>query len=176
MDRKRATAYAKRLSHEVSDATVIDAVEHNLTFQELGERLFPEAPVNLAQKAISFAAREILSFEEMEIVRERNRITGAVRGALAHMPQGYVKNGAAERVDGKTKWSDVEEARLLELAALKAYEYPSGMHKGSPCFSMICSILNNEFHGGAHIRNGNNCFRKHKRLLEANSEGETADE
>jgi hypothetical protein len=169
--------YGRRLSEKVPISAIHEqVVALRRTFQDVGVELFPEEHINVAQMAVSFAAREILSPEEYERIKARNFLEGASRGGLSHMPEGYVKNGAAERVDGKTKWNDAEETRLLELAASRQYTYPSGMHEGHPCFSMICAALNNEFHGGAHVRNGNNCFRKHKRLVEARSNDGTGDE
>jgi len=161
---------ALKLAERVPAGVIREEILKNRrTFQEVGEELFPDTHVKIAQMAVSHAARDVLTPEELEEVRERNRSSGGTKGALSFMPEGYVRNGSADPVEQKTKWPPEEVERLLMLCAMPAYQYNGGMHDGKPCFSMICHLLNEEFHGGERIRNANNCARKWLRLLRANT-------
>ncbi|MDD3897123.1 MAG: hypothetical protein PHU04_04815 [Candidatus Peribacteraceae bacterium] len=162
------TIEAKEIQREI--------LERRRTFAEVGREFFPKVHIKIAQMAVAHAARRVLTEEQLEQVRKRNRTKGVREGALTFMPEGYVLNGQDEPVETNTYWSPNEEDRLLELAADPNNCYSNGMHKGKPCFRMICDMLNREFHGGKCVRNMNSCARKWKRLLrEQNGKESSAD-
>ena len=164
---------ALRLAKKVrKDVILLDIVEDGRTFAEVGRDLFPRAHVKIAQMAVAHAARRVLSESQLAEVRKRNRTKGGREGALTFMPEGYVLDGQDEPVETNTYWSSEEEDRLLALAADPNNRYSNGMHKGKPCFRLICDILNREFYDGERVRNMNSCARKWKRLRRERNGGQ----